>query len=159
MATMGIKISATITVAGVTDPQVYGFGLHFVRRGTSVGSNSSPNINWGDIESEFSVELQKPATPPPPPNPEDPTSWTQTGNTFALTFPGTEGGETGDFVALQPGTYMLAAVRIDFIEPVYLYAGMDFNADSLTVTMPKFYTNPAVHLPAITLTQHSWAIP
>lgn len=159
MATMGIKISAHITLSGVTNPQVYGFGLHFVRQGSSAGTHLSPNITWGDIQSQFSVELQKPATPPPPQNPDDQTSWTQTGDVWQLTFPATEGGETGDYVALQPGTYMLAALRIDFEIPVYLYAGIDFDADTTTVNMPKFYTNTAVHLAAITLAQHQWAIP
>lgn len=156
MATAGIKISATITISGVTDPHVYGFGLHFVRRGASVGPSSSPNITWGDIKSEFSVEIERPSNPPAKQDPQDPTVWMQLGNTFQLTFPGTEGGETGDYVALQPGTYMLAAVRIDLQIPVYLYAGIDFNADNLTVTLPKFYANAAVHLPSVALTQHGW---
>ena len=159
MATAGIKISASITLSGVADPHVYGFGLHFVRRGSSVGANSSPNITWGDIKSEFSVELQKSDAPPAHQNPQDPLVWTQTGNTFQLTFPGTEGGETGDYVALQPGTYMLAAVRVDLQLPVYLYAGTDFNADAMLVTVPKSYSNAALHLPAVTLSQHTWAIP
>lgn len=159
MATAGIKISASITLSGITDPKVYGFGLHFVRRGTSVGANCSPNIVWGDIKSEFTVELEKPATPPAPQNSQDKTSWVQTGNTFALTFPGTEGGETGDYVALQPGTYMLAAVRVDLQIPAYLYAGIDFNADSLNVTVPKFYANSSLHLASLTLTQQTWAMP